>query len=258
MEEFETRFEHCWNSKSEELKAIQREEFKSLYEQHQKSNVSELEVIRLRDKNWTENPRLEEEEFRRRRQILIDLQNQSNNSFPKLMKAVSQNLNIPLKCDIVEARACEVGADTVTCSMLFARIIVDVVCIVFGAIGLNSTVAERVGSRIAAESAEIIPELMTRFGRQLQSDSVLERAQAAFSLVLALCTASGASRVISIVSDSMEWYDWILMGVTITAQIVALFATDGAAVVGEVVLLISNAPQLAIDLAKSVEAGCFG
>jgi hypothetical protein len=53
----------------------------------------------------------------------------------------------------------------------------------------------------------------------------------------------------------MAWYNWVIMGTVISAQLVALFATDGSSFIAGVVLPGAFFVQLGID-ANHMSAAC--
>ena len=74
-----------------------------------------------------------------------------------------------------------------------------------------------------------------------------EMAQALWSIISGFYNAGGFRIVLKMLKDTLTWWEWVKTGVIAIAQIVAWFATDGVAFIGEVALTIMAATQLIED-----------
>ncbi|WP_432372527.1 hypothetical protein ACRPHP_00200 [Pantoea allii] len=86
------------------------------------------------------------------------------------------------------------------------------------------------------------------------AEGALNTATAIFNLISAIYKLTGIRQILGAIEDNMAWYNWVLMATVITAQAVALLATDGAAFIGELVLMGAFLTQLGIDASSMADA----
>ncbi|NWA63183.1 hypothetical protein HX773_19950 [Pantoea sp. B9002] len=75
------------------------------------------------------------------------------------------------------------------------------------------------------------------------------------NLLAAIWKLTGIRQFLGALETNMAWYNWVIMGTVISAQLVALFATDRASFIAEVFLLGAFFVQLGID-ANHMTAAC--
>ena len=74
-------------------------------------------------------------------------------------------------------------------------------------------------------------------------------------LVTSFVSVLGIGTIIKGYFTDLSWWDYVKFSVIATAQLTAWFATDGAAFIAEVALVIMNAEQL-IESAADWVANC--
>lgn len=76
------------------------------------------------------------------------------------------------------------------------------------------------------------------------------KAKALFYLMKDTYSAGLLWNIIKIICSKMHWYDWLLTSAKVSAMLIAAFATDGAALIGEIALIVLSAVDFARKIAN--------
>jgi hypothetical protein len=139
------------------------------------------------------------------------------------------------------------------CEKAIAFVIFDVICLAVGGVGLRSGVSSEDVEAIAKAAKPVLSELEASIAEIANSGaSVTDRAWAVFKILKAIWSGDCLGAVVSAFVSSLSWYDALLYGVTAMATILAFVATDGVALVGEVVIELATFGFLVDDSVKAV------
>lgn len=131
---------------------------------------------------------------------------------------------------------------------------VDAFTVLFQFIGVSGKVCgEAATDIIEGLSAVELDGLSALFEAVSKADGAKETAKALFNLISGIYKLTGIRQILGAIESHLSWYNWVIMGTVITAQAVALFASDGASFIAEVVLLGAFLTQLGIDAAAMGE-----
>jgi hypothetical protein len=126
------------------------------------------------------------------------------------------------------------------CAAAVVGVTIGAVALVFQAAGVPSSVTRAVGSTVVEDAIAASPALATtleaQVGALVTADGVLAQAKAIFNLFGSISNVVSISKIISAIKDELSWYQWVLMGVVITAQLTLWFSTGGTAAIAELVL----------------------
>jgi hypothetical protein len=150
--------------------------------------------------------------------------------------------------------ALQAGAlDVSPCALAVGYVVFDCVCLAFGAIGVRSTV-QRVTIEAIAEGLVPIMNQLTRAIRAIaEASSVLDQARGVFSILSLIYSGGFLGAVVSTFVGSLTWWQMILYGITGVGTIIAMLATDGAAFIAEVVVLLATFGFLVTDAVAAVQ-----
>lgn len=147
------------------------------------------------------------------------------------------------------AAAAVQGVGFSECNQMELTVICDVIAVVFQCVGVNGKVVEEAATEIAGEITETqLNGLQTLLQAVKDAQGKQATAMAVFKLLAAVWKLTGIRQFLGALETHMAWYNWVIMGTVISAQLVALFATDGASFVAELVLMSTFFVQLEIDL----------
>jgi hypothetical protein len=139
----------------------------------------------------------------------------------------------PLRFDV---RPLSKAGDS-ACITAIARVVADAIGIVFGLAGLSDSVCRAVAGDLMDDLGEAgARSLVDIIGQIKDASSTLDKAKGIWSLVKGIYNIVGAKAIWKAIKDSMSWYDWALTGTVAVAQLTIWFASDGLALVGEIVL----------------------
>lgn len=134
------------------------------------------------------------------------------------------------------------------CQEAIGIVAVDAVLLVLGFVGLRVSNQERLARALLRELGE---NTLNGFRRSVaaikDAKNITEKAKAIFSLLSGVFKAGGFKAVFKEIKDEMSWWEWTKTGVIATGQILAWFATGGAAFIGEVLLNASSVVQTVQD-----------
>jgi len=133
---------------------------------------------------------------------------------------------------------------------------VDAVLFALSLVGLKVENEERLTRALIRELG---PETLNGIGRLIhefsEASSAVDKARKMFSILKILYDNHVLQDAISIAKDEMSTWDWIKTGLLAAGQLIAWFATDGAAFIAECALVILSATDLIEDAVK-VDKDC--
>jgi len=93
-------------------------------------------------------------------------------------------------------------------------------------------------------------ELMEAFKK---GGTIWEKAKAIGNVVWAFFKEIGTSAILKALNQYMKWYDWLFLGITIVAQLIAFFATGGLALIAEIALKLEGVVELGLAITEYIE-----
>jgi hypothetical protein len=166
------------------------------------------------------------------------------------VNAVNQHLK---ETDAPETQKKDDKADK--CVVAIGTVVADAFGILFEAIGIRE-------EQVRAATRVLLRELGEDTMRGLRStitefreaSGLTDRAKIIKKLGGEVYNAVGKDGIKKALEKKMHWYDWLIMGATIVAQLVIWFASDGAALVAEIVLFATDVARTAEDGVAAYEA----
>lgn len=145
------------------------------------------------------------------------------------------------------------------CQLAVGSVVADVITLALGAIGVRGKMTEdsiegfvRAMNGIGASELNMIQETIAMIADS--GTSVWARGLGVWTILRTIKNGGVLGAVFSAFVDTLSWWDAILYGVTGMATIVAALATDGAAFIAEVVLLLTGFGFLVNDSIKAAQA----
>lgn len=141
------------------------------------------------------------------------------------------------------------------CLMALATVAIDAVGVVFQFLGISE-----LQSRAAARSmlAELSPEVLYGLRATVHdlsiATSTYDKASLIYSIFGQIKNAVGYQGIKQALAHSMHTLDYVVMSVTIIAQLTAWFATDGAAVIAEMTLAGAMLTTTVLDSVHAAQA----
>ncbi|KAJ8257286.1 hypothetical protein GJAV_G00183970 [Gymnothorax javanicus] len=145
--------------------------------------------------------------------------------------------------------------------MQYASIVVEAVALVMSAVGISISPSSAATERAIEEVAEAIRR-STKLQRALDAfveawnsagGNAFAKAKAIFQLLKDTYAAGILWTIIKALCRNMAWYDWLETAAKVTAMIVAALATDGAALIAEIALIVLNAVDFARKIANLIQ-----
>lgn len=140
--------------------------------------------------------------------------------------------------------------------MQYASIVVEGVLLVLSAIGVSPSVSAGTIEKTAEEVAEALKN-SSKFEAAVKAfvdawhaagDNKYAKAKALFYLLKNTYSAGLLWTIIKSLCSSMKWYDWLETAAKVSAMIIAAFATEGAALIAEIALVVLSAVDFARKL----------
>ena len=144
------------------------------------------------------------------------------------------------------------GGPSAECIGALVACAVDVLTLAFQILGAV-TIARNLAKTLAAglEPAGLIG-LEVSVNAVLQAASKWDKAVAIARLAGQIFKQLGLKQILQALKDNLRWYQWILMGVIMAAQLVVWFASDGIALAAEIVIAVVLVGVLAADIVAAV------
>jgi len=154
-------------------------------------------------------------------------------------------------------RLCSVEGVTSTCPFAIGVVVVDCIFMTLGFVGLHASNTELIARAAAREIGEEVvhdlPKWLKLINAFREAGGIGAQSKAVFDIGSAAYKAGMFKAVLTSIISSMEWWDWVITGVTAVAQIGALFLTDGAAFIAELALNGAAVATVVSDSAKAVD-----
>ena len=140
--------------------------------------------------------------------------------------------------------------------MQYASIVVEAVMLVVSAVGISLSLESSATEAAIEEAAEAI-QTSTKFEMAVQEfitawnaagGSKWQSAKAIFQLIKDTYIAGILWTIIKGLCSNMSWLDWLETSAKVTAMIIAALATDGAALIAEIALVV----MYAVDFARKI------
>ena len=150
-------------------------------------------------------------------------------------------------------------ADIVWASILQeASILVEAVLLVMSAVGVEPSVSPSTMKATVEDVAEAIEKssaLQRAIAKFISAwnaagGSALEKAKAIFVLLQESYAAGILWTIIKSLCREMKWYDWLETAAKVTAMIIAALATEGAALIAKIALVVLSAVDFIRKLAN--------
>ena len=144
------------------------------------------------------------------------------------------------------------GGPSADCIAALVTCAVDVLTLAFQILGAV-TIARNLAKTLAAglKPAGLIG-LEVSVNAVLQAASKWDKAVAFARLAGQIFKQLGLKQILQALKDNLRWYQWLLMGVIMAAQLVAWFASDGIALAAEIVIAVVLVGVLAADIVAAV------
>jgi len=126
------------------------------------------------------------------------------------------------------------------CMVKIGAVTYDCVCLGIGAVGLRAGASEATFEALANAAQRAVPQIERIVATISQSSSVWDQAYAVYEILHCIITSGCILEVISAFLGSLTWYQALLYGVTSLGTIIAMFATDGAAAIAELVIELAT------------------
>ncbi|WP_295927955.1 hypothetical protein [uncultured Akkermansia sp.] len=134
------------------------------------------------------------------------------------------------------------------------------VCFIVGMTGLKLPATPTPNDVLPLMADVATPETYGHFRELIrifnESESKIQKAKAIFDLGKELWGTGVFKAIFKYMADTMTWFDWATTSVKTLAQLVAWFATGGAAFAAQAVMLLVDAVSL-IKSGKEVHDNCF-
>lgn len=145
--------------------------------------------------------------------------------------------------------------------MQYGSIVVEGVMLLMSAVGVSVSPGEKAIDKAVEETVTVIKS-SSKFRAALDTfidswkhagGSAWAKAKALFYLMKDSYSAGILWTVVKALCQNMSWYDWLETAAKVTAMIVAAFATDGAALIAEIALIILGAVDFAKKIANVIQ-----
>ena len=145
--------------------------------------------------------------------------------------------------------------------MQYASIVVEAVMLVMSAVGISASPGSGAIESTVEDVAHAI-QTSTKLEKAVQKfvaawsaagGSKWAKAKAIFSLIKDTYSGGILWTIIKSLCQNMSWVDWLETSAKVTAMIIAALATDGAALIAEIALIVLSAVDFARKIANVVQ-----
>lgn len=134
------------------------------------------------------------------------------------------------------------------CAFAIGVVVADAFSVLFQFCGVNEFEARAATRALLEEMGEdTLRGLMANIHDLANAATLEQQAKEVWKLLAATSNAIGISAIVNALRSTMNWWDWVLASITVTAQLTAWFASDGAALIAELMLGSAFVVQLVID-----------
>ena len=132
--------------------------------------------------------------------------------------------------------------------MQYASIVVEAVLLVLSAIGISVSPSAGTVEKATEEVAQVLKS-SSKFEKAVEAfvdawksaSGAAGKAKAVFYLMKDTYAAGVLWTVIKALCSNMAWYDWLETSAKVTAMLIAALATEGAALIAEIALVVLSA-----------------
>lgn len=145
--------------------------------------------------------------------------------------------------------------------MQYASIVVEAVMLVMSAVGISVSPGSGAIDGAVEDAAHAI-QSSTKLERAVEEfvtawdaagGSKWQKAKAIFQLIKESYSGGILWTIIKALCSNMSWLDWLETSAKVTAMIIAALATDGAALIAEIALIVLSAVDFARKIANVVQ-----
>lgn len=139
------------------------------------------------------------------------------------------------------------------CEEMIVTTSVDVLMCFLGLLGIPDSVAQATASDIIIGLSDgELTALEKSIEAISEADGITDQAKAIIKVMSQIYKVTGIRQILGALEHNMSWYEWVIMGATITAQVAAWVATDFVAALAELVLETAAIGQTVVDAIKTV------
>lgn len=176
-----------------------------------------------------------------------------DNAIRDMFDMIHGRYDIPWTSSPAAATGVAVGISA--CTTKEITVAIDCFTVLFQFLGVTGKVCGEAATEVIDELTQTQMDGLTKLFQAISdAEGVTNTATAVFNLISGIYKLTGIRQILGAIEDNMAWYNWVIMGTVITAQAVALFATDGASFIAELVLMGAFLTQLGIDATAMAEA----
>lgn len=142
------------------------------------------------------------------------------------------------------------------CITAIIGVVFDIIALFFQYLAIRKAIARIAALKIIdviKENEELLIGLERKIKELAEADNPLKQAIACWGIMGDISNLMGVRIIIQAVTSSMKWYDLFLSGAAITAQMVIWFATDGTALIAELVMATVLLANLTEDAVRTVQ-----
>ena len=141
------------------------------------------------------------------------------------------------------------------CAKAIAAVVIDCVSLAIGAVTIRGAISPRVLGEVAEALLPILPKLQSLMVKIADTSlSNFDRAKAVVGVLGTVWSGGALGAVMNTIFGSLNFWQYMLYGVTAIATITAALATDGLALAAEIAVELATAAFLATDAYAAVVA----
>lgn len=148
--------------------------------------------------------------------------------------------------------------DRAPCVAAIITCAVDALAITFQAIGVGMIARQLARNLVNGIANAAIVGLEVAVNAITNAANGLARAMAVAKLASQIARIIGIKQILQALKDNLHWYQWVVMGVVIAAQIAAWFLSDGLALAAEIVIFSALLASLVFDAMAAASACSTG
>jgi len=134
------------------------------------------------------------------------------------------------------------------CQIAIGKVAVDAVFIIIGLFGLRTSAEAKMSNAIIkAMGGKGLNGLQMAIRDFNEAATAYTKAKAFFGIAGGIYYAGGLGAAFKVLKEEMGWWDWTKTGVLVFLQLAAWFASEGAAFIAEVAMIIMQAEQMIED-----------
>ena len=138
---------------------------------------------------------------------------------------------------------------------LYGKIVVGAVMLVMQAVGIKVSVDKLTMERTVTRAAKAIRRSLAEFTNAWTKagNSRMKKAKLIFILVKNTHAAGFLGTIVKSLCFSMTKWDWVKTSLKVSGMMIAAFASEGLALIGNIALLVLGAVDLFEDIKEAIE-----